>query len=244
MHLYTRQCGRLGVLVPRSKRKATPTRYSLFPLSEIELTADRSPHRELAMVREVKLLAPNHRLQIELAKQSQAMFISELLYRILTHPEADEALYDYLSLSMQVLDSLRQGVANFYICFAYRLLHHLAIAPSIDSEDAAALRGGSLLWYDLEEVCYTPTPSNPRHALRPVEALHLSLLERMHYGNLGAYRYSRADRGLIIDRILLYYRLHLPPFPALKSLGILRDIASATLALPTEPSLRPKQERH
>lgn len=231
--------------MPRPKHKATSTKYSLIPLSEVELTAERSPHRELAMVREVKLLAPNHRLQMEPVKQSQAMFISELLYRILTHPEADEALYDYLSLSMQVLDNLKQGqgAANFYICFAYRLLYYLAIAPSIDSEDAVALRGGSLLWYDLEEVCYTPTPANPKHALRPVEALHLSLLERMHYGNLGAYRYSRADRGLIIDRILLYYRLHLPAFPALKSLDILRGIASATLALSVDTSTS-EQAKH
>ncbi len=225
VHLYTRQCGRLGILVPRPKRKASPGKYSLVPLSEVELLAERSPHRELATVREIKLLRANHRLQMDPIKQSQAMFVSELLYRILTHPEADHELYDYLSRSMETLDGLGRGVANFYICFAYHLLDYLAISPSIDSEDAEALRRGSLLWYDLEEVCYTPVPSNPRHALRPTEAIHLPLLERMHYGNLAAYRYSRGERGQIIDRILLYYRLHLPPFPAIKSLDILRGIS-------------------
>lgn len=185
------------------------------------------------MVREVKLLSPNHHLQMDPNKQSQAMFISELLYRILMHPEADEALYDYLSYSFGRLDSLRQGVANFYICFAYHLLKYLAISPSIDHEDVHALREGHLLWYDLEEVGYTTTPINPRHALRPVEAMHLPLLERMHYDNLAAYRYNRSDRGLIIDRILLYYRLHLPPFPMIKSLDILRGISPAASAHPS-----------
>jgi len=46
----------------------------------------------------------------------------------------------------------------------------------------------------------------------------------MTYANMHCYRYNRIDRGVILDYLLEYYRLHLHAFPPLKSLPILRQL--------------------
>lgn len=220
VHLYTQEYGRLGVLVPEGRTKQRRYHLLLTPLSEVELTATLRPRRELALVGEVRLVAPRHAIQLNPSKRSQGLFIGELLYRVLSHPEPDDRLYTFIASSLEVLELLELGVANFYLCFAYRLLEYLAIAPPLGRSVPLGQP-----WYDLEEACFTHAPRLARHALPPAEASHLLLFARMHYGNLGAFRYSREQRGQIIDRLLLYYRLHLPPFPVLRSLEILRSSA-------------------
>ncbi len=221
VHLYTEVYGRLGVLVSERASRGRRAHPTLVPLSEVELTGELKPRRSLVQLGEVKALASNHRIQAEPTKCSQGIFISELLYRILSMPHPDSELYHFVSASLRCLNDLDRGIPNFYLCFTYRLLEHLAVAPTIGREAMS----DPALWFDLQQACFTYTPQMVQYALPPVEARHLCLLARMTYDNLSAFRYSRHERGAIIDRLLLYYRLHLPTFGPIKSLEVLRATA-------------------
>lgn len=221
-HLYTREHGRLNVLVPRGGRSRSRHHLLLTPLAEIELTAELKPRRDLALLKEAKILSAYHTIQTHPAKCSQAIFLSELLYRVLSLPEADHALYDYISSAMQIFEVIQRGVANFYLCFTYHLLHFLAVAPEIQRQD----RSAPALWFDLAEACFTPRPRSVQYALAPHEAVHLRLFARIRFDNLSAFRYNRHDRAIILDRLMLFYRLHLPAFSPLRSIEILRSATS------------------
>lgn len=228
VHLYTLERGRLGVLVPRGGRLKGKHHLLLVPLSEVELSLELRPHRDLAILRESKAISAHHGIQMNPAKCSQVIFLSELLYRILSQPEPDSELYGYISSSLVILDRLESGVANFYLCFVYRMLRFLAISPE------GAVGGGRVGsceydWFDLMDVCYTPEPRLRQYALPPEEAKHLRLFSRITFDNLAIFRYNRHDRALILDRLMLFYRLHLPPFPALRSIEILRASATSSL---------------
>jgi DNA repair protein RecO (recombination protein O) len=45
------------------------------------------------------------------------------------------------------------------------------------------------------------------------------------------FRLSRPERARILEILLLYYRLHLPAFPELRSLSVLKDL----YAVPHQP---------
>ena len=47
---------------------------------------------------------------------------------------------------------------------------------------------------------------------------------RMDYQNMHLFRMSRTDRNRCLDVMLTYYRLHLPSFPELKSLPVLKEL--------------------
>ncbi|MDO4691313.1 MAG: DNA repair protein RecO [Porphyromonadaceae bacterium] len=224
VHLYTREHGRLNVLVPRGGRSRSRHHLLFSPLAEVDLTAELKPRRDLALLKEVKILTAYHTIRIHPAKCSQAIFLSELLYRILSQPEADQALYDYIASAMHTLEMLQSGVANFYLCFTYHLLHFLAVAPEIQRESGQ----GSTPWFDLAEACFTPRPRSIQYALSPHEAAHLRLFARIRFDNLSAFRYNRHDRAIILDRLMLFYRLHLPAFPTLRSIEILRSATTAS----------------
>lgn len=221
-HVYTRGYGRLGVLLPYKRKLRSGHHLFFSPLAELELLLDLRPRRDLAYLRDAKLLTPRHSMQSHPAKCSQVLFLGELLYRVLTHSEADEPLYDFLSSSLLEFERMARGVANFYLYLTYHLLHHLAVAP--DLSDEAPARGS---YFDLVDACYTPAPPLVHPYLSLEETRHLRLFARIRLDNLPAFRYSRYDRAAILDRLLQFYRLHLPAFPALRSLEILRATSAS-----------------
>ena len=63
--------------------------------------------------------------------------------------------------------------------------------------------------------------------MSPEETQHLPLFLRMSYDTMHGFAYSRQQRGVILDYLLDYYRLHLHSFPQLKCLPILRQLGQS-----------------
>ena len=80
-------------------------------------------------------------------------------------------------------------------------------------------------WFDLRAACFTPLrPTGHGDCIAPVEAARIVRLMRMDYGTMRLFRLSREERARCLDVILTYYRLHLPDFPELKSVEVLREL--------------------
>ena len=45
----------------------------------------------------------------------------------------------------------------------------------------------------------------------------------MNYATMHLYKMSRTERGRMADIILRYYQIHVPDFPELKSLPVLKE---------------------
>ena len=60
--------------------------------------------------------------------------------------------------------------------------------------------------------------------LIPKEAGRLRQLMRMNYETMHLFGMSRAERTRCLTIMNDYYRLHLPDFPALKSLDVLKEL--------------------
>lgn len=223
--LYTESYGRLGVLIPtgRSKRHQCGS-LLLSPLAELEFVGELKRGKQLATPTELRLYRPNYGIQQSPIKCSQGLFISELLYRILSEGIADASLYHFVAESLHLLHHLERGVANFYLCFVYRLLYHLAIEPTIEPSPSAVGR-----WFDLGEARFTHCPHISTPTIPPHHERALYCFSRISYANMHRYRYNREERAVIIDYLLTYYRLHLPSFGEIKSLAVLRNASRATL---------------
>ena len=51
-------------------------------------------------------------------------------------------------------------------------------------------------------------------------------LTRMNYENMHLFSMSRTERNRCMDVVLKYYAIHVPNFPELKSLEVLRSLFS------------------
>ncbi len=223
-HCYTASNGRMNLLVPArsgvKRHRREPAQWTMLrPLNEVELTVELKPHRDLHHIRELHLLHSRPGLNDGGVKTAVSMFLSELLYRILTHTEADEPLYRYINQCLNRIETepLPRAAANSHLYFMLHLLPFLGVEP-----DTQVYSPGD--WFDMREGRYTHSAPGHADVLPPEEAAFLPLLMRINVENMGCFRFNRMQRAAILERLIRYYRLHLPPFPALHSPDILRSL--------------------
>lgn len=218
VHLYTEKYGRMGYLLPTGDARRNKRMRSLFsPFAILELDVEHKPLRELQRIREFRPQALLHQLHSHPVKRAITLFLSEILAKTITEPEPNRPLYEFLVHSIQILDLLEEGTANFHLCFLIQLSGYLGFYPNTENQYPGS-------WFDLLNGTFCPTrPAHP-YALPPEEARYFLLLMRMNYANLHRFSMNRADRTRILDRFILYFRLHLDGFRELKSLDVLKSL--------------------
>jgi DNA repair protein RecO (recombination protein O) len=221
-HLYTEAAGRLSCIATRASGRVSGRRNPLsaavfMPLSIIEAVIDDRPGRDLARLREARIVCPLPGLLADVVKSSLALFLAEVLFRMLREEGADGRLFDFLAHSIRLLDGAGEGVANFHLVFLLRLLDYLGISPN-----AASYTEGA--WFDMQNGVFADRPPLHRHFLDRDESRIFASLLRISYENMSLYSFLRTDRTLILQKIISYYRLHLPGSPDIVSLPILHAL--------------------
>ena len=218
IYMYTEAFGRVSYLVTRNRGKKTSMSKSLFmPLSVVEMEVEHFNKRDLHRIRESKLCFSLVELFCNPVKNALALFLAEVLFRVLRESEPDERLFAYLYNSIRVLEESDKGVANFHLLFLLHLLYYIGIYPNVDTYREHAC-------FDMLNGIFVESIPAHRHFLNREESLILVRLLRMRFENMSLYAFSRQDRVNIIRRILEYYRLHLPDFPEIKSLAVMQSL--------------------
>lgn len=216
--MYTRQNGRASFLVPLPRSRKSAVKAVLFqPLSLIEFEADFRPKASLYRVREAKSLYPFRSLPYDPYKSAISMFLAEFLYRSLREEVENEPLFAYLEYSIRWLDECGRGFANFHLVFLMRLSRFLGLYPNTDDYSEGS-------FFDLQNACFTSVQPVHGAFLNPEEASRIRLLLRMNYDTMHLFAMSRTERNRCLTVVNDYYRLHLPDFPVLKSLQILKEL--------------------
>ena len=80
-------------------------------------------------------------------------------------------------------------------------------------------------YFDLQNACFTPLrPQLHSNYIAPEEAARLTQLMRMNYETMHLFTMNRLERTRCLNIVNEYYRLHLPDFPVLKSLEVLKEL--------------------
>ena len=192
---------------------------SIFqPLSFIEFEADYRPNVTLYRVKEAKSFYPFSSIPYDPYKSAMALFLSEFLYRAIREEAENRPLFAYLQHSIIWLDECREGFSNFHLVFLMRLSRFLGLYPNLEDYHAGD-------YFDLLNACFTSTrPQLHSSYINPEDAGRLRRLMRMNYETMHLFGMSRAERTRCLTTINDYYSLHLPDFPVLKSLEVLKEL--------------------
>ncbi len=217
--IYTEQSGRVSFLVKLPRSRKSGVRSVFFqPLALVELEADVRPLNSLHRIREVKLLHPFTSLPYHPYKSSIAMFLAEFLSRALKEEAPNESLFAYLVHSIRWLDECEgRPFSNFHLVFLMRLSRFLGLYPNVDDYTEGC-------YFDMLNASFTPLLPKGGAFLKPDEAARIRLLLRMNYETMHLFAMSRVERGRCLTVINDYYRLHIPDFPILKSLDVLKEL--------------------
>jgi DNA repair protein RecO (recombination protein O) len=220
VNIFTESHGNLGFIVkiPKSRTSSLRTVF-LRPLSILEIVFDYRPNLSLQRITEIRLAVSYQTLPFDPLKETMALFLSEFLYYALRNEQPSISLFSYLTNGLEWLDMSRKEYSNFHLVFLLRLTRFLGFWPNVENyhEDD---------FFDLLSSQYTRVRPPHGFYLIPEEACLVPLFLRMSYPTMRLFRMNHVQRGRFLDVLNSYYRLHIPDFPVLKSVAVLRDVLS------------------
>ncbi len=218
--VYTEAFGRSSFLLQGiHAKKSTGKANLLQPLFLLEMEVDHRQGRELQRAREIKISHAYQTVPFDVVKSSQAIFLAEILYKVLKEEEARPELFHFLSHSFQIFDLLRDGAANFHLAFLIQLTRYMGFAPT---NNYAAER----TWFDMASGAFTGTRPPHPYFLDPAESRILSDFANITYEEIGNITLPASGRNLLLQKMIDYFSLHLGTRLQVKSLDVLHELFS------------------
>lgn len=216
--LLTEKYGRLSFGCNMSKTNRGKIKKQLFqPLTILDVVFDYRENIQLQRFRDLRIAVPFLSIPFDSVKLSITLFLAEFLNYSTRDERDNKPLYNYIEKSLLWLDGAQQAFANFHLVFMMHLTLFIGFYPNLEGYREGA-------WFDLRDGSFSLVcPHHPDY-LYPEESSKISTLMRMNYDNMHLFRMSRAERNRCVEVILYYYRLHVPNFPELKSLDVLREL--------------------
>jgi len=218
LDLFTESAGTVAFLVRLSRRGKHSISATLWqPLSLVDVTWEPRPRLNFQKPQELTVWQPWHELPFQPMKTTIDLFLAEFLSHALRSEQADGPLFDFLVNSLQWLDAAKDRYSNFHIVFLLHLSRFLGFMPNADDWQPGS-------YFDLQAASFVRArPANPYY-IEGDEAALVQKFLRMDYRSMRAVRLNGAMRRRALELIVLFYRLHIPDFPELKSLDVLTEV--------------------
>lgn len=215
--IYTSDYGRISYMAYGIYGKKSGNKSANFlPLSLIEITANYVQNKDIQTIKETKIIENLVGIHSHPLKSAIALFIAELLYKSLNHPESEIELFRFLQKAIVFLNNTQEPIANFHLVFAMQLCKYLGIQPNGDKENPQ--------YFDMQHGEFVVHPPQHKHVLHPSLMQKFIQLLQLNYENANALQLNRKMRQELLEAILEYYKLHIPGFHGLNSLEVLQEI--------------------
>ena len=188
----------------------------LQPLSQVTLEATHKNNRSLQSLRELKPLIHYKTLHTDIIKGAIVIFLSEVLVQLLKEEESNDALYDFISTSLQWLDEEKNS-PNFHLLFLLAIAKFLGLNP-----DKSSIH---LDYFNLQAGKF----EGSKNGIYSISGNNLTLLKQLlgtKFDGLNEVKTNSRQRQDFLNMILLYFELHLGGFKKPQSLQILNQVFS------------------
>jgi DNA repair protein RecO (recombination protein O) len=216
--VYTLGNGRQAYLingVRSSKSKQKPA--LLQPMFLLDVEAYHKPGREVHRLKEYKLAGVYQSIPFDVVKSTIAIFIGEILYKVLRNEEKDEHLFDFICHSFSYFDTLEKGASNFHLWFLIQLLGHLGF--KINANHSSVLQ-----WFDMKTGQFVPFRPNFPNTPDTEESGQIAELVNLDIEHIGQYLLNGKQRARLLEIIIEYYSLHIDGMGQINSLRIMQQI--------------------
>lgn len=218
VYLLTDSGGRQSYMVQgvRSAR-GHGSKLALFqPMFAVEFEGLESSRMQMHRFREVRSGIVLQSLPFDVRKSTIALFMAEVLYRLVKEYEPNQRLFDFVWGSVAALDALDEGVANFHLWFLANLSRFLGFCPGNDYSAGD--------WFDIREGLYTKT--RPQHVSFMTQECTRILRDMMECDVrcLAEIGLNRTQRVEFLNAVLVYFGYHLDAISAVQSVRILREV--------------------
>jgi DNA repair protein RecO (recombination protein O) len=215
---YTEKFGRQSYIINSTHSKNSANKVALLlPLTILQLIVYHKETREIQRIKEFRTAFGYRTIPFDVNKSSQAIFIAEVLFKLLREEESNPELFDFIEDSLFNFDLMVEGTANFHLYFLAKLTHYLGIQPLLNQSKNDG-------WIDF--VTGTEAESEPYHPkfMTPGQTRLFTELITTSVDQLPTLIVNRQDRQEFLPKIVEFYKHHFDTMGDIKSISVLKEV--------------------
>lgn len=218
VQMLTDHFGRQSYIVQgvRSQRGHGSKLAHFQPMFALEFEGLVSPKSELHRMRDTRNGILLRSIPYDVRKSTIALFMAEVLYRLIGESEANPHLFDFVWGSVEALDALEEGVSNFHLWFLANISRFLGFSPGNEYTPNA--------WFDMREGLFTEVMPLHDAVIAPEYARLLHDVLECDVRDLGEIGLNRTQRVEMLSALVDYYTVHLDSIRRVESLHILQEV--------------------
>ncbi|MDZ4845652.1 MAG: DNA repair protein RecO [Chitinophagales bacterium] len=212
--IYTADFGLQSFIVKGVRSAGKSGKAALFSVMNIlELEMYHRENKGLQYLKEFRPAFIFKTIQTDILKSSIALFLAEVLGKCIQEEEANHNLYYFIEQTLVALDESPKAESNLHLTFLLGFTKHLGFFPNTDMDDSCA-------YFDLQDGNFTrEIPVHSYFVAQP----HTENLKKLLAGELYVPM-NVADRNFLLEKMLLYYQLHLQNFRKVTSHHVLHEV--------------------
>jgi DNA repair protein RecO (recombination protein O) len=214
LKLYTHNNGLVTAAVVLNKNIRSS---NIFPLSLINVQLILKQNKDVHQVTESSSYYILSNISNSLPKLSIAQFLNEILIKAIKESATNKHLYEFIESCLIYLNDTETEFINLHLYFLTELTKYFGVEP----QNNYSLQTP---YFDCRDGQFSsmslafPLGLNKEDSLLFSEFLKVNALKS---------KISNAQRQIILEILLAYYRLHFPGFNTIKSLEVLKEVGSA-----------------
>jgi len=215
--IYTEKFGLRSYIIRTLKGKKNASRNGLLQhLSLLNLVVYEKNRGGIQNVKEMDSAYQFRNIPNDIVKSSVFLFLNEMIYKAVHEEEPNPHLFDFIYDSVSGFDVTEQGIENYHLYFTIGLSKFLGFYPRNNFTEKNE-------YFDLREglfVEHMPFHTNfmePLLSLKLKQMLDGGLTENPVFENA-------AGRNAMLEKLMDYFKLHVPGFGEIKSLPVLQQV--------------------
>lgn len=209
-----------GVRSAKGSGTAKAGLLQLMTLLDMVVYHKENISAEASGLNRVKEIKPTHvytAIPFDIVKRSIGLFCIEIAHKTLRQPDKNLALFQFLHDFFCYLDVTAAPTVNLPLFFLIELASHLGFAPQGEASEETP-------FFDMEEGFFTETLANERFTLDKNLSAQLSKLINVSISQNAALSLKKDERRALIEKMIVYFNLHIENMPEVQSHRILREI--------------------
>ena len=211
----SRQHGRVSLMVYGFGSKSRSKLGAFHPMALLDVVYSYKPDRDIQKLTEYRP-APNLvSCTADLRKSTLLMFMAEVVGKSIREEAEDDAQFEFIYASVQILEQMQAGLQFFHLAFMVKLSRIIGFFPNIDASHP---------FFDLEQGHSIAVRPVHRHFVAADVFRRIVFFADCPYESLRDVQMPRQERDSLLETVLQWYGFRIPTMKEVNSYEILHEV--------------------
>jgi len=188
---------------------------AFHPMALLDVVYSYKPDRDIQKLTEYRP-APNLvSCTADIRKSTLLMFMAEVVGKSIREEAEDDAQFEFIDASVQILEQMQAGLQFFHLAFMVKLSRIIGFFPNIDASHP---------FFDLEQGHSIAVRPVHRHFVAADVFRRIVFFADCPYENLRDVQMPRQERDSLLETVLQWYGFRITTMKEVNSYEILHEV--------------------